>query len=122
MKNRKDINLKNLKALLLAEQEELQADAKSSEEARQTVTLDQTTVGRLSRMDALQGQAMALETDRRRHVELHRVESALERMGEGDYGFCVNCDKKIAAKRLEHDPATPLCIDCAELTDTNHHE
>lgn len=64
-------------------------------------------------MDALQGQAMALETERRRGIELARVEAALARMGDGDYGYCVSCGEEISVKRLELDPAVPTCIDCA---------
>lgn len=75
--------------------------------------LDQTRVGRLSRMDALQGQAMAQETERRRKNELQRIEAALLRVESGDYGYCVTCGEEISAKRLALDPSTPLCIDCA---------
>ncbi|MQX35172.1 hypothetical protein GHC57_01425 [Roseospira navarrensis] len=70
-------------------------------------------MGRLSRMDALQHQAMAQETERRRQVELKRIDAALERMKEGEYGLCVHCGESIATRRLEFDPAAPLCITCA---------
>jgi DnaK suppressor protein len=79
----------------------------------QPVELDQARVGRLSRMDALQGQAMAEATDRRRHQELERIDAALARLAEGDYGFCLECGEAIAEKRLAFDPAAPLCIACA---------
>ena len=65
MATRSTINRTALKKQLLAQRQEILADAQSSEQARQPVELDQTSVGRLSRMDALQDQAMALETDRR---------------------------------------------------------
>ncbi len=77
------------------------------------VVLDQTRVGRLSRMDALQNQAMAIETERRRQQELVQIDRALKRLAEGCYGECVECGEMIAKKRLELDPSTPLCIDCA---------
>ena len=88
------------------------ADAKTRAE-RAPVELDQQAVGRLSRMDALQVQAMAAETSRRRVRELRRIEAALARMSEGEYGYCVECGDEIAARRLELDPAAPLCIGCA---------
>ena len=88
------------------------ADAETAAE-RAPVELDQQAVGRLSRMDALQVQAMALETSRRRGVELRRITAALARMGEGEYGECIKCGEEIAARRLELDPAAPLCINCA---------
>jgi len=88
------------------------ADAETAEE-RTPVELDQQAVGRLSRMDALQVQAMALETSRRRGVELRRIAAALARIDEGEYGFCLECGEEIAVRRLEFAPAAPLCIGCA---------
>ena len=66
-----------------------------------------------SRMDALQSQAMAVEVERRRIAELARIAGALERLEQGEYGYCVTCGEPIAPKRLELDPATPLCVNCA---------
>ena len=98
---------------LLARREELRRLTKSAAEARATVELDQTRVGRLSRMDALQQQAMALESNRRRTVELSRIEAALKRIDDGEYGYCLECGGEIATKRLDLDPTAPLCITCA---------
>ena len=98
---------------LLALQERLQDLQATGDEASQTVTLDQSSVGRLSRMDALQGQAMSQERGRRRALELQRIAAALCRLEAGDYGYCVRCDEEIAEPRLEFDPAAPLCIQCA---------
>ena len=88
--------------------------AAAHEDERRPVELDQTRMGRLSRMDALQEQAMAIEVERRREVELARIDSALKRLDEGEYGYCVSCGEPIALKRLELDPATPVCVECAE--------
>ena len=92
---------------------ELQGLTASSEDQRRPVELDQTRVGRLSRMDALQVQAMSLETERRRNIELNRIEAALDRIAEGDYGYCVMCGADISVKRLEFDPTATMCISCA---------
>ena len=99
--------------LLLTRKAELEKVMKSSAEDKKPVELDQTRVGRLSRMDALQGQALAQETVRRRKNELSRIEAALARLDSGDFGYCVNCDEEISGKRLSLDPSTPLCIGCA---------
>jgi len=98
---------------LLQQQQALLGLQKTADEAAGTVELDQTSVGRLSRMDALQGQAMSQERDRRRQIELQKIAAALRRIEAGDYGNCVRCDEEIAIRRLEFDPAAPLCIDCA---------
>lgn len=104
------------KKRLVKMRDELDALSDISAESRKPVELDQTSVGRLSRMDALQGQAMQLETERRRDIERHRINAALERIETGDYGFCTICDEDIALKRLENDPSAPNCIDCQRHT------
>ena len=93
-----------------AELQELQA---ISEESRGPVTLDQTSVGRLSRMDAMQGQAMALATQRQREQELARIAAALQRLDDGRFGACLDCGEEIAEKRLRFDPSIATCIRCA---------
>ena len=114
MNHTPEIDAATAKARLLARQQDLLRLAEASAEARRPVELDQARLGRLSRMDAIQSQAMSVETHRRRRVELHRIDAALGRIEAGDYGFCVNCGVTIALKRLEFDPTTPVCIDCAE--------
>ena len=83
---------------------------------RKPVELDQTTVGRLSRMDAMQRQAMAQAADRQRQIQIQKLEAALERIATGDYSFCVRCGEPIDARRLAVDPAVPNCITCARLS------
>lgn len=113
MSERGDIDIAALRARLVAQREEALAASQSSKAARQPVALDQQSVGRLSRMDALQGQAMAQATEQRRRQELKRIGAALKRMDEGEYGYCARCGEEIAAKRLDFDAAAPLCIACA---------
>ena len=108
------VHTKEAKAALFARRDEVQELSDDSVEARDTVTLDQTTVGRLSRMDSLQQQAMAEATERQRAAELSRIESALSRIEEGEYGYCLNCGEEIAEKRLKIDPAATHCIKCAK--------
>ena len=92
---------------------ELEEDLKSTTRDHKPVALNQTTQGRLSRMDAMQVQAMALETKRRREVGINRIKAALNRIKEGEFGFCLNCGDEIAVKRLDIDPSAPTCISCA---------
>lgn len=78
------------------------------------VELDQSRLGRLSRMDALQSQAMSAQGSRRRGELRGRIREALERLRAGDYGDCLECGNPIAPARLEIDPAAALCVGCAE--------
>ncbi len=110
---RADIDIATLKARLRMLRVELVDTSAQSADSRQPIELDQTMVGRVSRMDALQGQAMAVETERRRGVEIARIDAALIRMAEGEYGACVTCGEEIVARRLELDPAAAVCVTCA---------
>ena len=105
--------LKEFREALLTLATQIRAADAKTEGDRAPVELDQQAVGRLSRMDALQVQAMALESSRRRGAELRRIAAALARMDEGEYGYCLECGDEIAARRLEFAPAAPLCISCA---------
>lgn len=104
---------KQARKILIARREELEQLSENSAEARETVTLDQASVGRLSRMDAIQQQAMAQATERQRANEISRIENALKRLDDDEYGYCVQCDEDISVKRLEIDPAASHCIKCA---------
>jgi DnaK suppressor protein len=114
MNDRNDINTETMRSSLEARKTELVQREQASQDSRATVELDQTRVGRLSRMDALQGQAMAQETERRRKLELQRIDAALERLETDEYGYCLTCGDEISVKRLELDPAVTVCIDCAK--------
>lgn len=106
-------DIEHFRSRLLASQAELQAIDEIGKEAAQTVKLDQSCVGRLSRMDALQAQAMSQETNRRRAIELQQIKVALRRIDEDTFGDCLRCEEPIAMGRLEADPAATLCINCA---------
>ena len=108
-----DEEIQTIKSRLLQLQQELQDLRDTGEVAASVVELDQTSVGRLSRMDALQGQAMSKETGRRRQLELQKIAGALRRVDSGDYGYCLSCEGPIARERLALDPGATLCIDCA---------
>jgi len=108
-----DEELAVIKTRLLQLQQELQGLQATAGEAASVVELDQTAVGRLSRMDALQGQAMSKETGRRRQLEMQKIAAALRRLDSGDYGYCLSCDEPIARERLALDPGANLCIECA---------
>lgn len=84
-----------------------------SAEGRAPVTLQQDSVGRLSRMDALQQQAMAQAEERRREAERKRIRAALDRLDEDEWGWCVTCGEEIAPGRLANDPSVATCIRCA---------
>lgn len=107
-------DIEKFRQKLLQQRKEIQQLQTSLQESSQTVILDQSRVGRLSRMDAMQGQQMALEASRRRQLQLTNIKSALQRLENGEYGYCLQCGEEIDRRRLDFDPASSHCIECAE--------
>ena len=111
--NHTSIDIEYFRHELLTLRDEISQIEHTGDEAAQTVELDQTKVGRVSRMDAMQVQAMAKESQQRRNLRKQRIETALQRIEKDIFGLCVRCDEEIHPKRLEFDPTVLLCIDCA---------
>ena len=99
--------------VITAELAALEAASGATGAARRPVELDQQSVGRLSRMDALQNQAMAQGEERRRTARRTALRAALRRLEDGEFGWCDGCGETIAEKRLALDPTVTRCIDCA---------
>jgi DnaK suppressor protein len=84
----------------------------------QPVELDQQSVGRVSRIDAIQQQQMAIATQAQAQQQLIEVELALTRIANGDYGYCLECGEPVATARLQVQPFVKLCIDCQSNRET----
>ena len=109
-----DAFLKEMKQLLQDRLAELSAVEEQNRRDRAPVELDQTRVGRLSRMDAMQHQAMASAQGERRRLERMRIEAALNRIEDETFGDCLRCGDEISLARLRVDPAIPVCVVCAD--------
>lgn len=110
---RSDIDLEYFKKLLEESRDDIVSRQDDQREMAGTVELDQARVGRLSRMDALQQQAMAKAASQRSSIHLQRIEAALVRIRTGEYGYCLKCGEDIPEKRLNVDPAALTCMNCA---------
>ncbi len=84
-----------------------------TEQAMETVVLDQTAVGRLSRIDSLQNQAMAKGLHEREQARLGQIQTALARLAAGQYGICLECDNPLEFGRLMVFPEAPTCPACS---------
>jgi len=91
----------------------LHSEAQANADSRNVVTLDQTSVGRLSRMDAIQQQAMAQATQARRELESRQIRAALKRIKGGEFGYCEDCGEEIPEARLNLSPTAGRCVSCA---------
>ncbi len=106
-------DLDHFRKLIHQRLRDLAAQSAAGQDAQSVVELDQQAVGRLSRMDALQNQAMAKAQQARRDTETHRLRAALNRMDEDEFGYCEDCGEEIARGRLELDLAASKCVSCA---------
>jgi DnaK suppressor protein len=114
LRKSKSIDIAAVRSALETLRDQVIAATEHGAEAARPVELDQQRTGRLSRMDALQGQEMARAAERRRGIELSKLEAALARLDSGEYGWCVKCGEEIVTERLRLDPAIPICIVCAQ--------
>lgn len=90
----------------------LEKSMRVTDEAMKTVELDQTAVGRLSRMDSLQNQSLSKGLREREIVQLSQIREALERIADGSYGSCEVCSGPIPFERLFVFPEAPACASC----------
>ncbi len=98
---------------LHAELADLLRASSDTAESRRPVELDQQSVGRLSRMDAMQGQAMAAAGESRRQARISGTHAAIARLQGDEFGYCAQCGEFIGLPRLDLDPRVQRCIACA---------
>jgi DnaK suppressor protein len=97
--------------------DDIESQLQRNESSSAPVELDQTLVGRVSRVDALQQQGIALNSRRNLMLRQKKILAALQAMASGDYGYCQECDKQIGYARLTVKPEANLCLKCQEKQD-----
>lgn len=93
---------------------ELHVVSALSKSDRAPVELDQQSVGRVSRIDSLQVQAMAQASEARRLARIRQLQFTLSRLQDEEFGYCVECGEFIGIARLDIDPAALRCVACAQ--------
>jgi len=96
---------------------ELEHTLRASAESAAPVVLDQSSVGRLSRMDAMQQQAMAKATRHKAQLRLTQCKAALSAFDRDEYGLCRKCEEPIGYRRLCAKPEAPFCLECQRGVD-----
>lgn len=109
-----DLNLSSIEERLRVELAEVMAALVDVADATAIVALDQSAVGRVSRGDALQQQAMAMSRQQRLDIRRRKLDAALNRVAAGSYGMCCECEVMLDQARLDTDLAVVFCIDCQE--------
>jgi DnaK suppressor protein len=90
---------------------ELEKAMESTKEDREAISPD-VSIGRLSRLDSMQMQQMALGMNSRMLEEVKQLKEALKRIDNGRYGTCELCRKDIPMERLEFQLDATICVEC----------
>ena len=108
----KENERKEIKALIEEQLENIDKELANLEELTQPVSLD-SSVGRLSRMDAINNKAINDKQLRDKQVQKQKLERALQRVDKEEFGKCSKCGNDIAMGRLKYMPYTTKCVNCA---------
>ena len=92
--------------------DEIEGYLAKTEQSAEAVSPDKS-LGRLSRMEAMQDQQLILEARRRKKMQKVAVLSALQRIEHGQFGTCIFCGKSIDPARLEVAPESSTCVSCS---------
>ena len=106
-----------LRLVLQSNKTKLEQQLLDAESATGVVILDQSSVGRVSRVDAMQQQSMAVSTRAKAEASLRKVLKALKRMEAEDFGYCRQCDEPIQFNRLKVQPQASHCLKCQDQLD-----
>jgi DnaK suppressor protein len=117
MEDLTDEEAETLREQLVRLRAELEESLRVSARAAAPVVLDQSSVGRLSRMDAMQQQAMAKATRQKAQLRLTQCKVALSAFERDEYGLCRKCEEPIGYARLSAKPEAPFCLSCQQGVD-----
>lgn len=104
--------IKELKKLLTLQTNTIESKTEDLKQAAEPVKLDQSSVGRVSRIDAIQQQQMAQQSLRQQTNHLKQLKYAYKKILSNEYGYCEDCENPIAFQRLSIQPTAQLCIQC----------
>ena len=107
-----EVNLDYFQTVIEELLDEVDGELKRIGDATRPISPD-VSIGRLSRLDSMQMQQMALEQKRQLESKRNRLHAALERIGKGTYGMCSSCREEIDFSRLRSQPETMVCSRCA---------
>ncbi|PZQ97353.1 MAG: molecular chaperone DnaK [Aeromonas media] len=106
--------INKLRQILKEKRDALQREIYDTTDSVKPVVLDQSSVGRLSRMDAIQTQQMQKGLLVRKRIHMLNIDAALKRIEIDDYGYCVQCGEDIDFSRLLIDPSIVICVACCK--------
>lgn len=102
-----------LKENIITQMESIKSSIASLEEGAKPVPPDDS-IGRLTRMEAISSQGISEANLRSSRSRLSRLEIALSRIDDPEFGICVECEEPIPIGRLKLMPEATRCVHCAE--------
>ncbi len=73
----------------------------------------ENSIGRISRMDAINNKSVAEAALRQARRKLKKLQLAQSKIDEPNFGVCIRCKKDIPTKRLILMPQSQHCVNCA---------
>ena len=104
---------KELKRQIIQEIENQKKSIRSLTESAKPVAPD-NAIGRLTRMEALSSQGVSENALNSAKAKLARLQTALEKVDQPDFGICIQCENPIPPGRIMAMPENVLCVPCAE--------
>lgn len=74
----------------------------------------ENSLGRISRMDAINNKSVVEAALRTKRKKLDKMETALKNIDNPEFGDCEKCKRPIPAKRLIYMPESTRCVACAD--------
>lgn len=71
-------------------------------------------IGRLTRMEAINSRSISEASLNTAKVKLSKLQAALGKLDDPDFGICTRCEKPIPHGRIMLMPENELCVPCAE--------
>ncbi|OGQ36209.1 MAG: RNA polymerase-binding protein DksA [Deltaproteobacteria bacterium RIFCSPHIGHO2_12_FULL_43_9] len=105
--------LDRFQAILLEQRRRLLQSSEKSKEEDLQLSVDDLP-DEIDHASAEINQSVIFRLRDRERVLLQKIEHALKKIENGDFGVCEECGDEISAKRLEARPVTTLCIKCKE--------
>lgn len=102
-----------LRTRIEQELKDLQQSISSLEDQTKPVAPDQS-LGRLTRLDNMNNQAVARDSLSKARMRMLKLQRALEHMDDPDFGYCEECGEEIPLRRLMLLPESTMCVACAE--------
>ncbi|MEX2632854.1 MAG: TraR/DksA C4-type zinc finger protein [Balneolales bacterium] len=101
-----------LKEIILEQIELAKSDIVELKEVTKPIAPD-VSLGRISRMDAINNKSVNEAGLRQTQAKLRRLEKAFEDIDQPTFGMCIRCGNPIPYGRLEFMPASKKCVSCA---------